>query len=159
QLLYLLSKHFPDRATRAAGKALDAVAAPIAGGRYNTLSSAYAILALDAYAHLVQSKVAGDLSVTEIGKDGQEHALDLPQSVTPMVAFSDKASKLRFQSTSDLESFYVVAQGGFDTTPPTQPIKQDLEIIREYTAADGKPLDKVKLGDEIEVHVKLRALG
>jgi hypothetical protein len=34
-----------------------------------------------------------------------------------------------------------------------------VEVFREYTDAHGKVLDKVALGEEIEVHLRMRALG
>ncbi|MEK7737142.1 MAG: hypothetical protein AAB319_05230, partial [Pseudomonadota bacterium] len=54
---------------------------------------------------------------------------------------------------------YLMTQAGFDTKLPTQDIKNGLEVTREYTDLAGKPLKSVKLGDEIEVHVKLRSIG
>jgi uncharacterized protein YfaS (alpha-2-macroglobulin family) len=41
----------------------------------------------------------------------------------------------------------------------TQAIKNGLEIVREYTAAGGKPLGQITVGQEIEVHLKIRAIG
>ncbi|MDR3554013.1 MAG: hypothetical protein P4L55_04605 [Syntrophobacteraceae bacterium] len=48
-------------------------------------------------------------------------------------------------------------QSGFDVKPPAEPIRKGLEVEREYTDTKGKPIGKVKLGSEIEVHLKLRA--
>ena len=47
--LYLVSKHFPDRAKKITGDQILALADPITHNRANTISSAYAIIALDAY--------------------------------------------------------------------------------------------------------------
>jgi uncharacterized protein YfaS (alpha-2-macroglobulin family) len=51
-----------------------------------------------------------------------------------------------------------VSQSGFDLAVPDKPMSQRLEVFREFVGADGKPLSQVKLGDEVEVHVKLRSL-
>ena len=42
---------------------------------------------------------------------------------------------------------------------PQKAIKNGLEIVREYTDANGNPLTHITVGEEIEVHVKIRATG
>jgi uncharacterized protein YfaS (alpha-2-macroglobulin family) len=71
--------------------------------------------------------------------------------------WSAAASQLRFVNGSSLPAWQITSQTGYDRTAPTQAIKNGLEIIREYTDASGKPLDKVTLGQEIDVHLKIRA--
>jgi len=53
----------------------------------------------------------------------------------------------------------VTNQAGYDRDIPTQAIRNGLEIIRDYTRPDGKTLGSITLGDEIEVHVKIRAIA
>jgi uncharacterized protein YfaS (alpha-2-macroglobulin family) len=66
---------------------------------------------------------------------------------------------LRFSNGSTLPAWSVVSQAGYDRDIPTKPIRNGLEITRDYTAAGGEPLGNITLGDEIEVHVKIRATG
>jgi uncharacterized protein YfaS (alpha-2-macroglobulin family) len=42
---------------------------------------------------------------------------------------------------------------------PSQPLAHKVEVFREYLDREGKPLTAVQLGDEIQVHLRLRALG
>ena len=51
----------------------------------------------------------------------------------------------------------MVMQSGFDKTLPAESIKNGLEVEREYTDTNGKPIRQVKLGSQIEVHLRLRA--
>ena len=44
-------------------------------------------------------------------------------------------------------------------TLPASAIKNGLEIVRDYTDAKGNTLDRITLGQEIDVHVKIRATG
>ena len=77
QLLYLLARHFPARAERdAAGGARRRSSAAVSGNRVDSLSAAYTLLALDAFAK--SRRRHGTLGITEIGKDGRERALTLP---------------------------------------------------------------------------------
>ena len=57
QLLYLISKHFPDRASGVPASALEGIGAAISGNRVTSLSAAYTLLALDAYAKAAAPRV------------------------------------------------------------------------------------------------------
>ena len=52
-----------------------------------------------------------------------------------------------------------MSQGGYDRDTPAKAVTDGLEIIRDYTDVHGKAVDKVALGQEIDVHVKIRATG
>jgi hypothetical protein len=56
-----------------------------------------------------------------------------------------------------MPAWFVVNQSGYDRNAPATAIKNGLEIVRDYTDAKGNPVSTVKLGDEIDVHVKVRA--
>jgi uncharacterized protein YfaS (alpha-2-macroglobulin family) len=73
--------------------------------------------------------------------------------------FTGATKALRFIDGSQVPAWYVVDQAGFDRDVPSQPIRNGLEIIREYTDAKGKPLTQIKVGQEIDVHVKIRAVS
>src|SRR5207247_1358702 len=72
---------------------------------------------------------------------------------------SAAAQKVGFSSDAAVAAFYLLTQAGFDRTIPAQPLSQGLEVLREYTDANGKPVTDVTLGDELQVHLRFRALG
>ena len=158
QLLYILARHFPERLGKLDGDALLALVEPITQNRYNTLSSAYTILAFDAYAQAAAEPPGQSFAISEVSSNGQQKALSLPQGLFPTTAFSPEVDRLIIASTSTLRTFYQVTQSGFDLLVPAQPESKRLEVFREFVGADGKPVTQVKLGDEVEVHVKLRSL-
>jgi len=160
QIVYLLAKHFPARYAALPPTVLESMIKPVADNRFNTYSSAHLILALDAIATLGGSSDAySRLAVGEILKDGKSRAIALPASPIPRAAFTPDAAKLRFGNTGDLTAFYVMNQSGFDTSPPMTELKQGMEVLRDYTDAGGKSVKSVKLGDEVEVHLKFRGIG
>lgn len=159
QLLYLLSRHFPERLKSLNGTELEGMANTIARGSYNTLSSSYTILAFDAYAAALGNVRLDKYNIVEFLAKGVERSLALPNGVMPKAEFHQEASKLRFTSSTPTTTFYMMTQAGFDTALPKKDIANRLEVLREYTDAKGAPIKSVKLGDEIEVHVKLRATG
>ncbi|MFO0577714.1 MAG: alpha-2-macroglobulin [Polyangia bacterium] len=159
QLVYILSRHFPERLGKQDGDALLALVTPLSQERYNTLSSSYTILALEAYAQVAQAKLEpGQLGVAEILANNQQRPLVLPQALLPSVAFTPEARKLLLTSESPLRIYYQVTQSGFDRDLPQTALKQKLEVLREITDEKGNPLSQVKLGEEARVHLKLRGL-
>lgn len=156
-MLYLLAKHFPERAKALPPRVLDNLAGPVQHNRFNTLSSAMTILALDAYASQNASGL-DKLAIEEVRADSSAKDISAVQgSVMRSGSWSAAASQLRFVNGSSLPAWQITSQSGYDRTASTQAIKNGLEIIREYTDASGKPLDKVTLGQEIDVHLKIRA--
>jgi uncharacterized protein YfaS (alpha-2-macroglobulin family) len=65
---------------------------------------------------------------------------------------------LRFGNETSLNTYYLIEQSGFDRKPPTQAIKQGLEVLREYTDSNGKPLTTLNMGQQVDVHLKFRGL-
>ncbi|WP_018973277.1 MG2 domain-containing protein [Rudaea cellulosilytica] len=152
--LYLLAKHFPERARALPQSALANLVRPIQRGWFNTLSSAQTILALDAYGARTGD---GKLSLSEVLKDGTAKPLDASAGVLVRGAFDAAATALRVDNAVDLHAWYAVTQAGFDRAPPTSELKNGLEIVREFTDTDGKAISSATLGQEIDVHLKIRA--
>ncbi len=153
-MLYLISKHFPEHARALPSSALVNILRPVQRGWYNTLSSAMTILALDAYA---AQGGEGKLTLSELHKDGSAAAIAVQPGALVHGVFDAAAVALRVDNANDLHAWYAVSEAGFDRNPPTSELKQGLEIVREYTDADGKPLTSATLGQELDVHLKIRA--
>ncbi len=159
RLLAILAENFPDRLKKLPGDAILSLVNPLRSGSFNTLSSAYTILALDACANALTTGGPQNFTLSEVLANGQVKQLDLPKGLFPQTDFSPEAAKISFASSEDLNAFYMVIQSGFDKILPARPIKNGLEVQREYTDSLGRPVRKVKLGDLIEVHLKLRTIG
>jgi alpha-2-macroglobulin len=159
QVLYLLSRHFPPRAKALPPEAMAAMNKPIADGGYNTLSSSYTILALDAFANVVGPEALGKLSVVEVDANGNKKPLALPNNLVPRVPFSSNAAKLRFGNDAGITSYYSVTQTGFDKAVPKEELRSGLEVLREFVDKNGKPVTSVTVGDELTVRLKFRAVN
>lgn len=159
QLLYILARHFPERLRKLGADEILMVVEPLQHGSYSTLSASYTIMALDAYARSVGIQKNGKLSIASISADGTSKELPLPSGLFPRVPLSDSTARLQFASNGDFNAFYMLTQAGFDMTLPQKATTNKLEVFREYTVPGGKPLQHLHLGDEIEVHLKLRTIG
>ncbi|HEX4860982.1 MAG TPA: hypothetical protein VFV07_07075, partial [Rhizomicrobium sp.] len=158
-VLYLLAKHFPNRAKALSARAMEHVAHPLEVNQFNTLSAAMAMLAFDAYGSSNASAV-DKLSVAEMHANGAQFAITKVQNaILQAGTFSGMATGLRINDASPLPAWAMVAQAGYDRDVPTTEIKNGLEILREYTDVKGGALDKITLGEEIDVHLKIRATG
>jgi len=160
QHLYLLGRHFPERFKKfLEGDMLcmECIVNGITGNNFNTMTSAYAILAMDAYAAVVGEKAAAEINFREIlAKGGKD--LEKPKGLFPKVAFSGEAKKIRIESSSGYPTYYQVTMAGFDKTLPTKEIKDGLEVQHEYRDLKGNVITSTSLGTEIEVHVKMRSV-
>jgi uncharacterized protein YfaS (alpha-2-macroglobulin family) len=154
QLLYLLAKHFPNRLGGTPPAALEAISAAMSGNRATSLSAAYTLLALDAFAKAAPG--AGTLGITEIGKDGRERALTLPAGAMPKTGLAQTAASVRFSKDGPLPAYFVLNESGFDRNPPAAEVNQGVEIIREFLDAKGNPLSRATVGEEFLVRLRLR---
>jgi len=157
--LYLLSKHFPERAKALSPRVMENLTWPLAHGWYNTLSSAMTMLALDTYA----TQAGGELDklhIDEVHADGSVKSIASSQgNLLQAGSWDAVVNRLRFTNESALQAWRVVSQGGYDRDVASKVIKDGLEITRDYTDVNGKAIDQVTLGQEIDVHLKIRATG
>ncbi|WP_232823630.1 alpha-2-macroglobulin [Dyella sp. C9] len=155
--LYLLSKHFPDRAKALSPRVMENITEPLQNGWYNTLSSSMVLLALDTYAQ--ENNVQLDkLRIDQVMADGSVKAIATPQgNLLQAGSWSADAKRLRFTNDSSLPAWRVVSQGGYDRDQPAKAVKDGMEITRDYTDTHGKAIDKVTVGQEIDVHLKIRS--
>jgi alpha-2-macroglobulin len=161
QLLYLLAKHFPNRLADVPVATLDSIGTSISGDGVNSLSAAYTLLALDAYAKAASSTVK--FSISEIQRDGRERAIPLPagsSTTMPKVAVPESASKIQFSKTTSngvLPGYYLINESGFDRTPPAKEVNQGIEIIHEFLDMKGNVITQAKVGEEFLVRLRLRS--
>jgi hypothetical protein len=157
-LLFILARHFPAQLASLPPEVLPNLAQRVTRGEYQSLSAGATLLALDSYATATAGQRA-TLSVEAVPRaGGAPQPLPLPAGLLPRADVADTVRALRFTNDSPLTAFYLIEQSGFDRQPPTQSIRQGLEVIREYTDAEGKALPKITIGQEVTVHLKLRGL-
>jgi uncharacterized protein YfaS (alpha-2-macroglobulin family) len=156
QLLYLVAKHFPARVGQVPPTVLKKAARSVNGYGASSLTAAYTLLALEAFAKAPAMGTAR-LGISEIGKDGKERALTLPDSLIPKVAISEAAAKLQFSRSGAALGYYVINESGFDRNPPAADVSQGIEIIREFVDANGAPISRVTVGNDFFVRIRLRA--
>lgn len=155
--MYLLSRHFPGKFSVLGEKTMTSMLKDVRAGQISTISASSGILAIDAYIGLrKQSKL--DLSVIEEHSDRSRAALAFPEALFAESALSPTTTKLLFKANSSLPAFYQVTLAGFDRRLPA-PYAEGIEVSREFTDETGKAVHTVQVGDEVFVHLRLRALN
>jgi len=157
-VLFLLSRHFPERARKLSPKALANIAQVLGKGRYNTLSSALTVLALGSYSDQFGKPQDGALQLAQSDAKGNNTPIGKADGLVMRAAFDAAATALQVSNSANQPAWYSVSETGFDRNPPNSEIREGLEIVREFTNAQGKVVDTVTLGEEIQVHLKIRAL-
>ena len=163
--IYLISKHFADKANDIPAQALENLVIMLNKGKYTTQSSAMTILALDSYVASINTSAlsANDLTISSTTVDqNKQEKLTLIADLNGLLAkgsFADNISALSFANQSQLPAWYSVLQKGFDKNIQEQPITRGLEVYREFTDADNKPINSVELGDTVNVTIRIRTLS
>jgi uncharacterized protein YfaS (alpha-2-macroglobulin family) len=121
-VLYLLSKHFPERAKALSPRVMENLVEPMRNGYFNTLSASMTLLALDTYAG---QTVGGldKLSIDEVHADGSVKPIaSLQGNLLQAGSWDASAVRLRFINGSDLPAWRVSSQGGYDRDAPAAAI-------------------------------------
>jgi uncharacterized protein YfaS (alpha-2-macroglobulin family) len=155
--LYLLSKHFPERAKALSTDALENIMRPLRKSWYNSLSSAVTILALEAYAGNGGSLPERALELAAVGADGKPAPFGAAEGQVQRGKFDGSAQALIVRNTLDQTAWYSLATAGYARAVPAGELKEGFEVQREYRDAKGKAVTTAGLGDELEVHLRVRA--
>lgn len=156
QYLYLLALHFPERLNQVGDKLVTQLVQAINTGEVNTVLSGYVSLALGAYDKDTNNKSI--FSMTQTLVNNQEKNIPAEQAGYQKLILDDKVKQITFNNPQKQTIFYQLIQAGFNKTQVTQPIKQGMELFREFRDATGQVVNSTALGGEIEVHIQMRAL-
>lgn len=159
QHLWLLAKHFPEKIFQVSAKNILQITDGISQGRFHTLSSAFATLALVSYSK--GREVGADSTKMAIFSlsEGKKSRLETSSGIFNEADFAQATQELLFSAQGTGPFFYQVTQSGFDRDLPQTAIAEGLEIHRELRNEKGEVVTEAQVGDDLEVHLQLRSLG
>ncbi len=153
QYISVVSRQFPERMKEMDRQIVFRLAAFIREERYNTLSAAYAIDALQDYARIENANMA-ERKITAAA-DGQSLALEGNGPFHAPVPVEASALNI---SDGGKPLFYIISETGYDKTIPAEPEKKQMQIERTWLDKAGKPLTgPVPLGDVVEAVLTVRS--
>lgn len=161
QLLFILSRHFPERVNKIDASALQSITTPINDGEFNTLSSAYSILALSAYADRKNNSSISGAQLQTLTKSAGKQPLRIPEDQFPVISLTDDTIKKLILTSADNDQpvFYQLTESGFDRSLPATKIQKGIEVFHEYRDDNGKTISETEMGSEFNVHIKYRSIS
>jgi uncharacterized protein YfaS (alpha-2-macroglobulin family) len=160
QYVAILAREFPDRLKKLPAVEFEKILKPIGEGTFNTLSAAYAVIALKSYARVVAQRPP-ELTIAELDKAKKEKVLATGPKLLHRANFSGDAAALRFRTPTAPNppgAYYQVVEAGFDRQISNKPITDGLEIYRELLDKSNQPVTTTKLGEVITVRLRVRSL-
>jgi uncharacterized protein YfaS (alpha-2-macroglobulin family) len=157
QYIYLLARHFPERLKALRGKGIRELVEPVFGGHYNTIGSAYTMLALGAYSKAVLSDQSEQrIAIDALLEGGGQQALATEPH--PFVSASPPLQTTAVSISGDEPFFYQISQAGYDLELPDKAISRGLEVQRDYLDSEGKVVNTLTQGEEVTVRLRIRSL-
>lgn len=157
QHIYLLAKHFESRAKNLAGEELLKLTNKIFKGEYNTISSAYSILALGAYSKLaLDNKFDENITFAALLKDKKRKVLDVKSK--PFKSANYSVNTERVEVKGDKPLYFLNVQSGFNADLPRKVIAEGIEIHRDFLDDKGNKITSFEQGKEVTVRLRVRAL-
>jgi len=157
QHVYLLASHFPVALSAIDADAIAQLVNPIMNNRFNTLSSAYTVLALGAYEKYLSSDGSAKISLsTVIGNTTKALTTDALYARTQL---ANTVERVLINGAPDRPLYHVLTATGFDKNPPGTNLAEGLEISRSYLNAEGTEVSEAKIGEQLTVRLRVRSDG
>jgi uncharacterized protein YfaS (alpha-2-macroglobulin family) len=157
QYIYLLAKHFKNKAKDIDGEIILQLSDKIFKGEYNTLSSAYSILALGAYSKLVLSNDFNEnIHFSSLDSSGKKEQLKM--ALQPFMKGTYDIATQSVEIVGDKALFFLNVQSGFSQTLAKKAVSEGLEIYRDFIDENDNVITEFEQGKEITVKLKIRAL-
>ncbi len=156
--MYLLANHFPHLADKARDKGLLHLIDNLNSADINTLLSGYGSLVLAAYGDEASNDPQSSLSVDLIRADKTKKSVTL-DSQNPILTLTNEVTKIIIQNPQKQPLYYQLTEEGFRNKPVTKPLQSGIEIYRDYRNSENQSVTTAKLGEELTVHIQIRAVG
>ena len=154
QYVYLLARHFQDELDVLGAEQLQSLIEPVMANRFNTLSSAYTILALGEVTR-AQAR-SGDLKSLTLAAGDRVLVEAKPFA---RASLAESTNDIVVRGNDDAAVYVALSQSGYDRIAPSGAQSEGIELERQYLNADGKPVTRAKIGDELTVRLRVRGLG
>lgn len=141
--IYVANKVFADMDVGNNVEDIETLLKPIEEQNFNTISAAFAILALSE----IGQNGAADAIRFE-GAAATQNGLYSVADVTPSVK--------KLELSADKPFFYTIEQEGFAVELPQKAVANGLQIVKIIKAPKGKTTDTLELGDEVTVKLTIK---
>jgi len=155
--LYLFAQHFPERVRALPPAELLALAEPVAADRFHSHSSAWLVLALDAWGRTVPPADPGAVRIDALPGQGPARPLELAGRLVLRAPVPPDAARVRFTGPAGVPLFHQLVQSGFDREPPREEARHGLEVLRELRGPGGALVTQMSVTGKLEVRLRIRS--
>ncbi len=154
----ILCRHFPEIAKKLTYEEMKPLTEMIEQANFHTLSAAWSVQALKAYADLAKSNGVKVGIASVQGKDVQ--VLAQPAMGQLQVQVPEGMTRFFFSKNSPegLGAWYQTIEKGFARNLPKQASAMHIEVLRELVDATGQPVTQSKLGETLFAKLTIRNL-
>ncbi len=159
QSLLVVCTHFPALVPEIGYDQLKPLLDPLDRGSFNTVGSAWAILALRAYSAM-QADTGVKAGLSMLPRDGGPAAMLAPPAAGlltapfPALAKVVRFERLRSDGAPDLGLFYQLVEAGFDAAVPAESVSDGLEVAQRLEPPPGA----LKVGEGVAMTLRVRNL-
>jgi len=157
QYMYIVAKHFPDRINNL-NRFIPNMVSMLKEGRYNTINSAWTILAFTEILNQQHDALGQNFTVTQFKSDDSAKKLEFEGSIYFQSEISPDSQTLSIDNLNSLDLYYQVVESGFDLNMPEEAITQGLEVYSEIQM-DGNTQKSLTVGDQADMVVSFRTEG
>lgn len=130
--------------------------------QYNTITAACATLGMREFSKVVKAN-AFEFEINALPRAGTAPIpLLKTKEIFGTAPFVEGMKALQFrldQKDGDQGLFYQVVEEGYDRQLPSKPQKDGIEVFREITTLDGKPVESLKVGDSLKMSLRIRNIS
>jgi alpha-2-macroglobulin len=156
------ARHFPDAVKNYGYADWQKLYGVLWQDKYNTITAACATLGMREFSKVVKAN-AFEFEVSALPRVGSTPIpLLKTKEIFGMAPFAENMKALEFrldQKDGDQGLFYQVVEEGFDRQLPTKPQKDGIEVYREITTLDGKPIESLKVGESLKMTLRVRNIS
>jgi len=159
--LDLICEKFPERLADISGELLEKIQVEIEENHYSSISSAFALIALEMYKKVVPTAETGKFKVLEkFAKDLKKNPSEITVSGKDIFVgnFDKDAEKLTISNDEKTNLYYQIVHAGFLKNIPNADVKKGIEVYRKFEV-DGKETNEFKVGDTVNVTISLRSVS
>jgi uncharacterized repeat protein (TIGR01451 family) len=156
------ARHFPDSVKDYGYADWQKLYGVLWQNRYNTITAACSTLGMREFAKVVKGN-GFRFEIDALPRDGSTPlSLVKSDAIFSQVSFAETTKAIGFrlqQNDGDQGLFYQVVEEGFDRQLPVKPQKDGIEVFRELSTLDGKPIESLLVGDSLKVTLRVRNIS
>lgn len=156
------ARHFPDAVKNYGYADWQKLYGVLWQDQYNTITAACATLGMREFSKVVSGNQF-EFEITALPKTGSAPlSLLKTRDIFGSAPFAENIKALEFrldQKDGDQGLFYQVIEEGYDRQLPTKAQKDGVEVYRELTTLDGKPIESLTVGDSLKMTLRVRNIS